>query len=47
MDYVDSFQLKRIFNYSLATNRDNYDAQLDCKHEHEWLKSDPEMVALW
>ena len=47
LDFVDSDQLKRLFNYTLASNRDLFESQLDCKHEHEYLKTDEVMVKMW
>ena len=47
LDFVESEQLKRLYNYNLASNRDVFEAQLDVMHEHEYLKTDPEMVKMW
>ena len=44
---MESDQLKRLYNYNLASNRDVFESQLDVRHEHEYLKSDQEMVKLW
>ena len=37
LDFVDQDQLKRLFNYILASNRDLHESRIDVRHEHEYL----------
>ena len=44
---VDNTYLKRIYNYNLATNRNNYEAMLEVRKEYLGRNDEPEKLKMW
>ena len=44
---VNNTFIKRIYNYNLATNRNNYEAILDVKKEYFGMREDPALIKIW
>ena len=44
---VDDSYLKRLYNYNLATNRNNYEAMLEVRKEYHGRIDDPARVKMW
>lgn len=47
IEFVDDIHLKRLYNYNLATNRNNYEAMVEVREEFFKQKSDPEVARMW
>ena len=44
---MDDSYLKRLYNYNLATNRNNYEAVLEVRREFKTRADDPDKVKMW
>ena len=47
LDYADDQFLKKLFNYRLATNQNNYELMLDAREEFVNNKFSDEKIKLW
>ena len=47
LDFTSDAFLKRLYNYNLASNRDNYESMLDLREEFLKDKMDLERIKLW
>ena len=46
LDFIEDHNLKQLYNYNLATNRNNYEYVLLSKEEHEDRRNDAKIIAL-
>ena len=46
LDFIEDHNLKHLYNYNLATNRNNYEYVLLSKEEHEDRRNDAKIIAL-
>lgn len=47
LDFAGEDFLKKLYNYNLATNRDNYESMLDVRQEYLKQRFDEKTVKLW
>ena len=47
LEFADDVNLKRLYNYNLATNRNNYESMLEVRREYLKAKEDPEIIKMW
>lgn len=41
LEFADDANLKKLYNYNLATNRNNYESMLEVREEYLTQKNDP------
>lgn len=46
MDFADDVNLKRLYNYHLATNRNNYEQMVEAREEFVDMQSSPEFTKM-
>ena len=47
LEFADDINLKRLYNYHLATNRANYESMLEAREEYLSAKESPEVIKMW
>ena len=47
LEFVDDVNLKRLYNYHLATNRSNYEAMLEAREEYKAQRESPKIIKMW
>ena len=47
LEFADDVNLKRLYNYHLATNRNNYEAMLEAREEYKAQRESPKIIKMW
>ena len=47
LEFADDVNLKKLYNYNLATNRNAYEAMLEAREEFLTQRHAPEIARMW
>ena len=47
LEFADDVNLKRLYNYHCATNRNNYESMIEAREEYITQRESPQIIRMW